>query len=98
VDRESSPRGHEDDYGISALLLETLAGLDTEARQAVTEIVVLHREIPGVGHVAAIPGPRLDRGPSRRQRGLLARTCRWYGYTRRPQRSWQTGCEAWTRS
>ena len=46
MDRESSPRGHEDDYGISALLLETLAGLDTEARQAVTEFVVLHREFP----------------------------------------------------
>jgi hypothetical protein len=28
------------------LLLETLAGLDAEARQAVVEIIVLHRDFP----------------------------------------------------
>lgn len=46
MDRESNPGGHEDDYGISALLLETLARLGAEARQAITEIIVLHREFP----------------------------------------------------
>jgi hypothetical protein len=45
-----------------------LARLDTKVRQAITEIIVSHREFRGMGGVAAAPGPPLDRGPP----GLIA--------------------------
>ena len=45
MERESAPAGHEDEHGISPLL-EALAGLGAEARQAITQVVVLHREFP----------------------------------------------------
>jgi len=39
-------RGDADGCRVSPLLLETLAGLDAEARQAVAEIIVLRRDFP----------------------------------------------------
>jgi len=46
VERDSSPAGQEDEHGISAPLLEALAGLGPEARQAVIQVIVLLREFP----------------------------------------------------
>ena len=43
---DSAPTGGGDEHGIEPPLLEALAGLDPEARQAVSEVVVLHREFP----------------------------------------------------
>jgi hypothetical protein len=46
VEQESTPRGHSDGDGISPPLAEALAGLDAEARSAIGQVVVLHREFP----------------------------------------------------
>ena len=43
---EGTPAGRDEEAGISPLLLETLAGLDTGASQAVTEMIVLHCQFP----------------------------------------------------
>ena len=43
---DSAPAPGGDGHGIEPLLLEALAGLDPEARQALSEVVVLHREFP----------------------------------------------------
>jgi hypothetical protein len=46
VEQESTPRGHGDEDEISPALAEALAGLDAEARQVISEVVVLYREFP----------------------------------------------------
>jgi hypothetical protein len=46
VEQESTPRGHGDEDEISSALAEALAGLDAEARQVISEVVVLYREFP----------------------------------------------------
>jgi hypothetical protein len=46
VEQESTPRGHSDEDEISPPLAQALAGLDAEARQAVSQVIVLHREFP----------------------------------------------------
>jgi len=46
VESDSAPAGRGDGHGIEPPLLEALAGLDPEARQAVSEVVVLYREFP----------------------------------------------------
>jgi len=35
-----------DEHGIPQSLLEALAGLDAEARDAITQVILLHREFP----------------------------------------------------
>ena len=42
MEPESTPRGHNDEEGITPLL----AGLDAEARSAISQVIVLHREFP----------------------------------------------------
>ena len=42
MEQESTPRGHGDEDGISP----SLAGLGTEARSAISQLIVLHREFP----------------------------------------------------
>jgi len=46
VEQESAPRGQGGEDGIEPPLLEALAGLDAEARRAVSEVVVLWQEFP----------------------------------------------------
>ena len=46
VEREDTLRGDAEEYRISPLLLDALAGLDAEARQATAEVIVLHRDFP----------------------------------------------------
>jgi len=47
VEQESTtPRGHGDEDEISPPLAEALAGLDAEARQVISEVIVLCREFP----------------------------------------------------
>jgi hypothetical protein len=46
VERESTPRGHGDEGGISPQPLEALAGLDAEVGGAIGQVVVLYREFP----------------------------------------------------
>ena len=71
---DSAAAGQGDERGISPSLLEALAGLDVEAREAITQVIVLHREFPAWavwlpyrGHPwiavrpasARVPGPEL---------------------------------------
>ena len=71
---DGTPGGREDGREISSALLEALAGLDRDALQLVTEVIVLHREFPAwavwlsdLGHPwiavrpasARVPGPDL---------------------------------------
>jgi len=46
VESDSGPAGREDEHGISPSLLEALAGLGPEDRQAITEVIALYREFP----------------------------------------------------
>ena len=46
MEQGSAPRGRGGEDGIEPPLLEALAGLDAEARQAISEVVVLCREFP----------------------------------------------------
>ena len=46
MEQESTPRGHGGEDGISPPLAEALAGLDAEARSAISQVIVLHREFP----------------------------------------------------
>jgi hypothetical protein len=46
VEQESTPRGHGGEDGISPPLAEALAGLDAEARSAISEVVVLYQQFP----------------------------------------------------
>jgi hypothetical protein len=46
VESDSAPAGRGDGHGIEPPLPEALAGLDPEARQAISEVVVLYREFP----------------------------------------------------
>jgi hypothetical protein len=46
VDPESTPGGQDGQDGIVPSLPDALAGLDTGARQAVTEFIMLHRQFP----------------------------------------------------
>jgi hypothetical protein len=46
VERDSTPAGREGGQEISTQLVEALARLDPGAVQAVTEVIVLHREFP----------------------------------------------------
>ncbi|MGH3221471.1 MAG: hypothetical protein ACRDPY_22720 [Streptosporangiaceae bacterium] len=46
MESDSAPAGRGDGHRIEQPLLEALAGLDPEARQAVSEVVVLSREFP----------------------------------------------------
>jgi hypothetical protein len=46
VESDRAPAGRGDGHGIEPPLLEALARLDPEARQAVSEVVVLYREFP----------------------------------------------------
>jgi hypothetical protein len=46
VESDSAPAGREDEHGIPPSLLEALAGLGPEDRQAITEVIVLYREFP----------------------------------------------------
>jgi hypothetical protein len=46
VEQDSSPRGHDDGYQLSPLLLEALAGLGAEATQAIGEVIALYGEFP----------------------------------------------------
>jgi len=43
---DGTPGGWEDGREISPALLEALAGLDRDALQVITEVIVLHREFP----------------------------------------------------
>lgn len=45
MERESTPRGHGDEDGISPLL-EALAGLDAETSQVIGQVIALYREFP----------------------------------------------------
>jgi hypothetical protein len=45
VERESTPRRHGDEDGISPLL-EALAGLDAETSQVIGQVIALYREFP----------------------------------------------------
>ena len=45
MEHESTPAGHDGEHGISPLP-EALAGLDAEARDAITQLIVFHREFP----------------------------------------------------
>jgi hypothetical protein len=45
MERGSAPHGH-DEHEMPPSALEALAGLDTEIRQAITEIIVLHVQFP----------------------------------------------------
>jgi hypothetical protein len=45
VEQESTPAEHDGEQETSPLL-EALAGLDAEARDAITQVIVLHREFP----------------------------------------------------
>jgi hypothetical protein len=92
VERESGPPGRGDEH---ALPPEALAGLDTDARQVIAEVIMLHREfpawavwLPGQGHAWTAVRPASARAP--------AWTCRWSGCTRRPRRTWPAGCGPWT--
>jgi hypothetical protein len=46
VEFDSAPAGQRDEHGISPPLPELLAGLDSEARQAIIQVVALYREFP----------------------------------------------------
>jgi hypothetical protein len=46
VESDSVPAGQGDEHGISPQLLEALAGLDTEASEAVSQVISLYREFP----------------------------------------------------
>ncbi|HEX3956388.1 MAG TPA: hypothetical protein VHZ03_07120 [Trebonia sp.] len=46
MERDNTPAGQEGGHEIPPQLLEALAGLDPGALQAVTEVIVLHREFP----------------------------------------------------
>jgi hypothetical protein len=46
VESDSAAAGQGDGRGISPSLLEALAGLDAEAQDAITQVIVLHREFP----------------------------------------------------
>ena len=46
MESDSPPAGQEGERGIWPSLAEALAGLDPEARQAMIEVIVLHREFP----------------------------------------------------
>jgi hypothetical protein len=46
VEFDSAPAGQGDEHGISPPLPEALAGLDSEAGQAITQVVALYREFP----------------------------------------------------
>ena len=46
MERESTPRGHGGEDGISPPLVEALAGLDAEASEAITQVIGLYREFP----------------------------------------------------
>jgi hypothetical protein len=45
VEQESTPAGHDGEHGTSPLL-EALAGLDAAGRDAITQVIALHREFP----------------------------------------------------
>jgi len=45
LERESTPRGHGDEDGISPLL-ESLAGLDAETSEVIGQVMALYREFP----------------------------------------------------
>lgn len=46
MEREGTPHGHSGEDGISPRLLEALAGLDAEATEAISQVIVLYREFP----------------------------------------------------
>jgi len=46
VDSDSAPAGQGDEHGISPLLTEVLAGLDSAETQALIQVVALYREFP----------------------------------------------------
>ena len=46
MERESTPRGHGDEDGISPQLLEALAGLDAEASGTIGQVIALYGEFP----------------------------------------------------
>ena len=46
MERESTPRGHGDEDGISPQLLEALAGLDAETSQVIGQVIALYGEFP----------------------------------------------------
>jgi hypothetical protein len=67
VERESSPPGRGDEH---ALPPEALAGLDTDARQMIAEVIMLHRKfpawavwLPGQGRSWAAVRPASARAP-----------------------------------
>jgi hypothetical protein len=46
VESDNAPAGRENEHGVSRQLLEVLAGLDAEARQAIGQVIALYREFP----------------------------------------------------
>jgi hypothetical protein len=46
VESDSAPAGRGDEHRIEPSLLETLAGLGPEDRQAISQVIALHREFP----------------------------------------------------
>jgi len=46
VESDSAPAGRGDEHEIAPPLLEALAGLGPEDRQAMSQVIALHREFP----------------------------------------------------
>lgn len=46
MESDSAPAGRGDEHRIEPSLLETLAGLGPEDRQAISQVIALHREFP----------------------------------------------------
>jgi hypothetical protein len=46
VEFDSAPAGRGDEHGIEPPLPEALAGLGPEHRQAISQVIALHREFP----------------------------------------------------
>lgn len=72
MEREDTSGAEQDEYRISPLVLETLAGLDAGTGQAVAEMIVLYREFPawavwlpfrGRGWAAVRPASARPPGP-----------------------------------
>jgi hypothetical protein len=55
LERDSTPRGHGDEDGISPLL-ESLAGLDAGVRGAISQVIVLYLEFPAWAVWLPYPG------------------------------------------
>jgi hypothetical protein len=46
MEHVGTPAGPEDESGISQHLAEALAGLDARVKQAIMEVIILHRQFP----------------------------------------------------